>query len=43
MITKGPKRPSSARQCAVLGLSRSGVYRRPKAVPVGGVTAAPWG
>jgi len=32
MIDKGPKRPSVARQCVLLGLSRSSVYRRPKAV-----------
>jgi putative transposase len=32
MIDKGPKRPSIARQCVLLGLSRSGVYRQPKGV-----------
>ena len=32
MIGKGPKRPSIARQCALLGLSRSGFYHRPKAI-----------
>jgi putative transposase len=31
MIGKGPGKPSVARQCALLGLSRSGVYHRPKA------------
>jgi len=35
MIDKGLRRPSIARQCSLLGLSRSGVYRRPKAVPAG--------
>jgi putative transposase len=32
MIDKGSKRPSIARQCVLLGLSRSGVYRQPKGV-----------
>ena len=30
MIDKGPRRPSVKRQCALLGLSRSGWYYRPK-------------
>ena len=38
MIEKGPKRPSIARQCAVLGLSRSGYYHRSKAVPADDLT-----
>jgi putative transposase len=29
----GPRRPSIARQCALLGLSRSGLYYRPRGVP----------
>jgi putative transposase len=37
MIEKGPGRPSIRRQCAVLGLSRSSLYRRPKAVPADGL------
>ncbi len=32
MIDKGRRRPSIARQCSLLGLSRSGVYRRPRGV-----------
>ena len=32
MIDKGPRRPSLARQCALLGLSRSGLYYRPRGV-----------
>ncbi len=31
MIGKGPNKPSIARQCRLLGLSRSGFYHRPKA------------
>lgn len=32
MIGKGPNKPSIARQCQLLGLSRSDFYHRPKAV-----------
>jgi putative transposase len=32
MIGRGPKRPSIARQCQLLGLSRSGFYQRPKPI-----------
>jgi putative transposase len=32
MIGTGPKKPSIARQCQLLGLSRSGFYHKPKAV-----------
>ena len=31
MIAKGPRRPSIGRQCALLGVSRSGFYHRPRA------------
>ena len=34
-VGTGPERPSMARQCALLGLSRSGLYYRPRAVPAG--------
>jgi len=35
MNRPGPRRPSIVRQCALLGLSRSCVYRRPKMAPAG--------
>ncbi len=38
MIDKGVKRPSIARQCVLLGLSRPGIYRKPRGVPADDVT-----
>jgi putative transposase len=38
MIDRAVKRPSIARQCALLGLSRSGVYRQPKKAPAEDLT-----
>lgn len=37
MIDKGRRGPSIARQCILLGLSRSGVYRRPRGVSAEGL------
>lgn len=42
MIDSRLKRPSIARQCALLGLSRSGLYYRPKAGPADELALMRW-